>query len=156
MSENGCLKIHLRANDRIFINGAAVRVDRKVTIELHSDAAFLLEAYILEKDETTTPLRQLYFVVQAMLIEPQSIALTRQIYEHSIAGLIAALQDQVIREGLVEVRALVAASKPFEALRRLRSMFVLEDGSAASAAPPVEAGSIMGAPALRVLSDKTT
>jgi flagellar protein FlbT len=42
-------------------------LDRKATIELLNDAAFLLETPVIQASEATTPLRQLYFVVQMML-----------------------------------------------------------------------------------------
>ena len=56
------MQISLKAGERIYINGAVVRVDRKVSIELMNDVVFLLEAHVLQAEETTTPLRQLYFV----------------------------------------------------------------------------------------------
>jgi flagellar biosynthesis activator protein FlaF len=56
-----------RAGERLYLNGAVIRLDRKATIELLNDAAFLLETPVIQASEATTPLRQLYFVVQMML-----------------------------------------------------------------------------------------
>ena len=39
-------KIFLKANERIFINGAVIRVDRKVSLELLNDVQFLLENHV--------------------------------------------------------------------------------------------------------------
>ena len=64
------LKISLKPNEKIYINGAVIRVDRKVTIELMNDVQFLLESHVIQADQASTPLRQLYFVVQIMLINP--------------------------------------------------------------------------------------
>ncbi|TIP15060.1 MAG: flagellar biosynthesis repressor FlbT, partial [Mesorhizobium sp.] len=42
------LKISLKPNEKIYINGAVVRVDRKVTIELMNDVQFLLESHVIQ------------------------------------------------------------------------------------------------------------
>lgn len=60
----------LKPNEKIFINGAVLRVDRKVTFELLNDVTFLLEGHVLQVEDTDTPLKQLYFSAQLMLINP--------------------------------------------------------------------------------------
>ena len=62
--------IHLKRNERLFVNGAVLRLDRRGTIELMNDAQFLLENHIMQPEDATTPLRQMYFVVQTMIIDP--------------------------------------------------------------------------------------
>jgi flagellar biosynthesis regulator FlbT len=52
--------------ERRYLNGAVIRLDRKATIELLSDAAFLLETHVIQASEATTPLRRVYFVVQVI------------------------------------------------------------------------------------------
>lgn len=136
---NGRLKIHLKANERIFVNGAMLKSDRKVTIEFLNDVVFLLEAHVMQKEQATTPLRQLYFVVQSMLIEPNMIAVARQIYEHSHRRLIETFKDQDILEALVEIRGLIERERPFEALKRIRTLFPLEERVLSSiAALPID------------------
>ena len=75
------MHISLRAGEKFYINGAVLRVDRKVSIELLNDATFLLEAHVMSVEDVTTPLRQLYFIVQIMLMnpaEPERIAPMRK------------------------------------------------------------------------------
>ena len=55
------MNITLRAGERIYVNGAVLRVDRKATLELMNDATFLLEAHVMQAQDATTPLRQIYF-----------------------------------------------------------------------------------------------
>lgn len=124
---NSRLKIHLKANERIFVNGAELKVDRKVALELLNDVVFLLESHVMQLEQATTPLRQLYFVVQTMLIEPKGITLARQIYEQTHRSLIMGVKNQDVLEGLVEIRGLIDRDKAFEALKRIRSMFAIED-----------------------------
>ena len=67
------MKISLRAGERIYINGAVLRVDRKVSLELVNDVMFLLEGQVMQASDATTALRQLYFIVQLMLMNPTDI-----------------------------------------------------------------------------------
>ena len=64
------MHITLRAGERLFLNGAVIKADRKVCLELMNDATFLLEAHVMQPDKATSPLRQLYFIVQTMLMSP--------------------------------------------------------------------------------------
>lgn len=123
---SGCLKIHLKANERIFINGGVVRVDRKVTLDLLNDVVFLIEGHVIQQEDADTPLRQLYFVLQSMLMEPGTASLARQIYDQQHKSLIATFKSQDVLEGLVAVRDLVEKGKVFEALKRIRGLFEIE------------------------------
>lgn len=121
------LKIQLKPQQRIFINGGLLRVDRKVTIELLNEVSFLLEDHIIEQGAATTPLRQLYFIAQSMLMEPKTRHMAHQIFDQTHRLLIAATDNQEIRDGLAEVRRLIEVDRHFDALKRLRSMFPLEE-----------------------------
>lgn len=123
----GSLKIHLKPNERIFVNGGVLRVDRKVTVEFLNEVAFLLENHVIQEEEATTPLRQLYFIVQSMFMEPKTKELARQIYNHTHRALIANFKKQDILEGLVVIRQLVEVERYFDALKKIRSMFPLEE-----------------------------
>lgn len=120
------LKVHLKPHERIYLNGAVVRVDRKVTLELLNDVVFLLENHVMQADGATTPLRQLYFIVQSMLIEPGTKPLARQFYDGLHRDLIAIFKDRDILDGLIEIKALIEAAKPFEALKKIRTLYDLE------------------------------
>ena len=80
------LKISLKPNEKIYINGAVVKVDRKMTVEFLNDVQFLLESHVLQADEATTPLRQLYFIIQVMLINPSGAAQARAGSRHPAAA----------------------------------------------------------------------
>ena len=119
--------ISLRPGERVYINGAVVQVDRKVTIELLNDAMFLLEGHVMHYDETTTPLRQLYFVVQTMLMDPLNADNTRALFKHIFSATVEAFSNEAIIGGLKVVETLVASNRPFEALRAIRSLYPLEE-----------------------------
>jgi flagellar biosynthesis repressor protein FlbT len=122
------MKLSLRAGERIFINGAVLRVDRKVALEFLNDVTFLLESHVLQAAEATTPLRQLYFIVQTMAIDPASLAMSRELFEKSHRLLLAAFSNTEVLDGLRSVETLVVSERYYEALKTLRALFPVEDG----------------------------
>jgi len=136
---NKSMNLSLRPNEKIYINGAILKFDRKVCLELLNDASFLLESHIIQADETTTPLRQLYFVVQTMLIDPKNITATRPMFEQMVTSTVGIFEDEDVVGGLRDVDVLVAEDRFFEALKRLRALYPAEAAILASPgqAPPV-------------------
>lgn len=120
------IQLSLKAGERLFINGAVIRVHRKTTIELLNDAVFLLEGHVMQVDETRTPLRQLYFVAQTILMDPKNAGETRALFGHLLSRAITAFTGPVC-ETLDTIGALVAGDRPFEALKMLRGLFPIED-----------------------------
>ena len=84
------MHISLRCGEKLYINGAVLRVDRKVSLELPNDATFLLEAHVMKVEDATTPLRQLYFMIQIMLMNPNDSTEARAMCESAIRMTIAA------------------------------------------------------------------
>jgi flagellar biosynthesis repressor protein FlbT len=119
--------ISLRTGEKIYINGAVLRVDRKVTLELVNDVAFLLESQVMQVEDATTPLRQLYFVVQLMLMSPSDIEQARSVFGHQRCALYAAADSAELLKGLDAVEHLVETKRYFEALRKIRSLFEVEE-----------------------------
>ncbi len=117
------MHISLRSGERLFLNGAVLRVDRKVTLELLNDATFLLENHVLQVEDTTTPLRQLYFAAQAMLMDPQNAKASRSLFDAMAADLRRCLATGKLIAGLDEVCALVSQDRTFQALKALRGLF---------------------------------
>jgi len=121
------MHISLKPGERIFINGAVLRADRKVTLELMNDVTFLMESHVMQSDEANTPLRQLYFIVQTMLMEPSNVDASRMVFERTHSLLLAAFENDEIVEGLRNVGDLIAAGKAFEALKTIRGLYRVEE-----------------------------
>lgn len=133
----GSMHISLRAGERIYVNGAVLRFDRKVTLELLNDATFLLENHVLQAEQATSPLRQLYFVVQIMLIEPVKAADAKDLFERFHGLLRSSFENEAVRTGLDRVYQLVMAGRPFEALKTMRVLFPIEEEILASGRNPL-------------------
>lgn len=121
------MQITLRPDEKIYINGAVLRVDRKVSIELLNDASFLLEAHVMSVEAAVTPLRQLYFVVQMMLINPHDTAAAETLFKESLKTMLTVYTSKVVVEGLQRIGRLVEADRYFDALKLLRGLFAQDD-----------------------------
>jgi flagellar biosynthesis repressor protein FlbT len=125
--------ISLRSGEKIYINGAVLRVDRKVTLELINDVTFLLESQVMQVEDATTPMRQLYFVVQLMLMSPSDVEQAKSVFGHQRCALYAAADNTELLSGLDTVETLVEAGRYYEALRKIRSLFEVEQSILTSA-----------------------
>lgn len=152
---NKTMQFRLRPGERLFVNGAAMKFDRKVLVEFLNDVTFLLETHILRPEQAVTPLKQLYFVVQLNLIEPDKKDMRRGLVEKKLADVRAATRDPALCEGLDRVRQLIEADRCFEALKLMRRMFAIEaELLRTDATPEVGRGDVHPLPA--VLSWKST
>jgi flagellar protein FlbT len=132
------MRLGLRAGERLYINGAVIRVDRKVAIELLNDVSFLLEAHVMQPEETTTPLRQLYFAVQMILMDSAGGGHARRLADQLMASLNRTLENGDILAGLATTATQLGNNRVFDALKTIRGLFPTEarvlagDGFAAS------------------------
>jgi len=120
------LKISLKPNEKIYINGAVIRVDRKVSIELMNDVQFLLESHVIQADQASTPLRQLYFILQVMLMNPAAASEARDMFRRSLPMLLASFEDGEICSALKQIDRMVGEDHVYEALKAIRALYPLE------------------------------
>ncbi|ADZ72291.1 flagellar biosynthesis repressor FlbT [Polymorphum gilvum] len=120
------MHIALKAGERLYINGAVLRVDRKTSLELMNNAVFLLENHVLQPHETTTPLRQIYFVLQSMLMDPASADQARDLYLMLVGSAQRTFANRDILAALDDVVDLVEADRAYEAMKLIRGLYPLE------------------------------
>jgi flagellar biosynthesis repressor protein FlbT len=125
-------KVALRANERLYINGAVISCDRKTCIEFLNDVNFLMENHVMQAGQATTPLRQLYFVIQVMLMSPQDITAALALYRVQLPATLGAFSHQTILSQVKDADRLVHEARYYEAMRALRAVFSLEDQIMAS------------------------
>jgi flagellar protein FlbT len=121
------LRISLKSGERIFINGAVLRVDRKVALEFLNDVTFLLENHVLQPEDATTPLRQLYFIAQMMLINPDGKEQSTALFRKSVAMLLTCFTDDEMLAELKRIDGMVASGRAFDALKAIRALYSVED-----------------------------
>ena len=122
----GNIQLYLKANEKIFINGAVLKVDRKVSFELLNDVTFLLESNVIQKEDADTAMKQLYFVVQLMLMHPADIDQPMTMFKTMVSGLLATLETPELIKGVKEVDVEVSTGKYFAALKIVRNLIAIE------------------------------
>jgi flagellar protein FlbT len=117
-----------------------LRVDRKVGIEFLNDATFLMDSYVLQPEQVTSPLRQIYYVVQSLLIDPASRDTSMAVYSTMLDKMLAAYSDQGVLHGLKQADSEVRAGRAFDALKTLKGLFDMEARLLAAVPVKVTAG----------------
>ena len=120
------LQFRLKSGQRIYINGAVLRVDRKVAIEFLNDVTFMLDNHVIQVEDATTPLKQLYFSIQMVLMDPSTADSMRDVLSRMLEDVTAAFTTPEILDELEKVRDLLGRERYFESLKILRGMFAQE------------------------------
>ncbi len=118
--------LRIKPRQRLFINGAVLRFDRKVSIELLNDAVFLLEQHVLLPGESTTPLRQLYLMVQTMLMAPESRSQAEPVFFQQIENIDKLYNSAALKVGMHLVRQQFASGRLVEVLKTIRRLLPAE------------------------------
>jgi flagellar protein FlbT len=121
------MQISLRRGERIYINGAVFRPDRKVCIELLNDVAFLLENHVMQVSDANTPLKQLYFVAQTILMSANEPEAPIKLFREMVLKLKETLHEPPFYDSLELVSAKVSEKRVFDALKIIRGLFPLEE-----------------------------
>jgi len=115
--------IHLKRGEKLYVNGAVLRVDRRTSLEFLNDVTFLLENHVMQAEDATTPERQLYFVVQSMLMDPVNAAMTAELYKHLSFRTRQQITDETLGQQIDSADRKVAEGRYFDALKILRGCF---------------------------------
>lgn len=131
--------ISLNAGDKLYLNGAVIQTSRKVSLELLNEATFLLQQHVMQVSQATTPARQMYFIMQTMLMDPKNAASIRPMLSKTISSLMVVFEEDSETVALLRgVAELLARDKLFEAMKTTRSLFKIEDRiTAAGATQPI-------------------
>ena len=121
------LRISLKSGERIFVNGAVLRVDRKVAVEFLNDVTFLLENHVLQPEDATTPLKQLYFIAQMILINPEGAEQSTAMFRKSVVMLVNCFKNEEVIAELKRIDGMVMQGRDFDALKAIRGLYPIED-----------------------------
>ena len=121
------MRLTFKSGERFYINGAVIRFPKKTTIELLNEAEFLLENHIIQADETTTPLRQLYFIAQMMFTSPTNVEEAHKTFLKFARSLTDSVDHYRLCAGIQEIVDVVNAGNYYEAMKRIRALYALEE-----------------------------
>lgn len=130
--------LSLRAGAKVYLNGAVIKVDRRVNLHLLNDVSFLLEQHVMQVEAATTPLRQVYFAVQTALIDPGEAERAASLAGAMLLRLAPAVATREIAAALPDVAAQIQTGRHYDAMKRLRALFPVEDAILAGARPDME------------------
>lgn len=119
-------KISLKPHERVYINGAVIKVDRKTSLEFLNDVQFLLESQVLQATDADTPLKRLYFTVQIQLMSPSDTTASSRMFNEQLEQLLMTFEDATVRAELANVQKMVAEQRFHEAMKTLKSLYPIE------------------------------
>ena len=119
-------KISLKPHERVYINGAVIKVDRKTSLEFLNDVQFLLESQVLQASDADTPLKRLYFTVQIQLMSPSDTTASNRMFTEQLEQLMMTFEDATVRAELANVQKMVAEHRFHEAMKTLKALYPIE------------------------------
>jgi flagellar protein FlbT len=121
------LKLKLGANERFVVNGVVItNGEYRATLTINNFAHVMREKDVLQENEADTPTRRLYFLVQAMLMQPPPPAALLESYRQLFAELHGAYVKPVNLVALEEVDRAVKAENYYKGLIRLKPLIDYE------------------------------
>lgn len=113
-------KVSLKANEKIYVNGAVLRFDRRISVEFLNDVNFLLEAHVMQLEDAVSPMQQFYYIIQLMLMAPDNARMSKIVYTQHLTLLRAIHDERVAGQQLDAIDRLVGIGKYYDAMRFIR------------------------------------
>ena len=121
------LRLTLKPNERVLINGCVVRnSDRRQLLVIENHADIVREADLLDEAEARTPVKEVYFFIQAALLDPTKQKKLVPIVQKKLGQLVPVFHDEV-GEHIFEAASHVAKGDFYKAMRALRSLIEYEE-----------------------------
>lgn len=122
------LKLNLKANERLVINGAVITALKPTSILINNQVSMLLERQIMRPENANSPARRIYFAVQCAYMaeeveKPRFLAET----ETYIASYETATSLPLVKVLLQQIRLQVGAANFYEGLKLCNSLIEHED-----------------------------
>jgi flagellar biosynthesis repressor protein FlbT len=122
------LKLRLKPNERVVINGCVVQNDaRRHTLTISNFANVIRGSDILAEEDATTPARRAYFVIQSMLLDPKLSDTCGEIIASMLAKLYAALVRPEMQDAVMQTMQYVSERDYYKALACLRPVMAYEE-----------------------------
>jgi flagellar biosynthesis repressor protein FlbT len=123
------LKLKLAAHESLIVNGAVmVNGGCRTTLIIRNFAQILREKDVLQEPDANTPTKRLYFIVQAMLMQPPPPPELLDSYRLAHTQLSSAYVRSENLELLREVDRLVGVGDCYKAMMKLHPLIEYEAG----------------------------
>ncbi len=126
-SEEMPLKLSLKPNEKIVLNGAVVQNgDRRTTLLLQNKASVLREKDIMQIEEANTPVRRIYLPIMLMYLQGQESAEQYNEFALRMTEFMSVVRIPEILEECVAMSREVMSSEYYKALSRCRKLMDYE------------------------------
>lgn len=130
------MRVTLRPDESIIINGAVVRNGGRTASIVIDGAAQVLREQMVMHPETATksPSRQAYYLCMLAYIDPPNEAKHRQAFVSWMSEVMDAFEAPSAKLTCAEALMMVGRGEYFRALQQLRGLIEYEDGALSRAA----------------------
>ena len=120
------LRLTLKPNERLLINGCVIRnSDRRQLLIIETQADIVREADLLKEDESRTPVKEVYFFIQACLLDPSKRKKLVPIIQKQLGRLEPVFHDEV-GQHIFDAANHVSLADFYKAMRALRPLIEYE------------------------------
>lgn len=125
------MRVTLRPDERIIINGAVVRNGGRTASIIVDGAAQVLREQMVMHPETAakSPSRQAYYLAMLAYIDPANEETHRQAFVTWMSEVIDAFEAPAAKLACAEALMMAGRREYFRALQQLRSLIEYEDGA---------------------------
>ncbi|MGB7317133.1 MAG: flagellar biosynthesis repressor FlbT, partial [Planktotalea sp.] len=121
------LRLTLKPNERILINGCVVRnSDRRQLLVIENQADIVREADLLDESAARTPVKEVYFFIQAALLDPSKRDKLVPIIQKQLGKLVPVFHDEVAQH-IFDAASHVSLRDFYKAMRALRPLMDYEE-----------------------------
>ena len=126
-AKNMPLKLSLKPNEKIVLNGAVIQNgERRTTMLLQNKASVLREKDIMQVEDANTPARRIYFPVMMMYLQGEDSAEVYNEFALRMTEFMSAVRNGAVLEECVAVSRDVMAADYYKALSRCRKLMDYE------------------------------
>lgn len=122
------LKIQLKPNERVIINGAVIegQPDGRTELMVLNNASVMRQKHILQESEADTPVKRLYFAIQMLYIDEDHRANYIDNFKRFHKDLEDTLSLPIVQESLALIKTAVEAEKYYDGMKVCRELIKVE------------------------------
>lgn len=133
------LRISLRNDEPVIVNGAVLRAVGRTDLVLENDATILRGRDVMKPQDATSPAKHLYFACMMAYIDPADLTRHQQALLEKLEALMGALRSPEAKAVCVAFAEKVAVGQFYQALADCRWLIGYEAEALARLAPSAPA-----------------
>lgn len=121
------LRLTLKPNERLLVNGCVIRnAERRQMLVIETHADIVREADLLKADDSRTPVKEVYFFIQACLLDPDKRKRLVPLIQKKLGQLVPVFHDEVAQH-IFDAANNVSVADFYKAMSALRPLIAYEE-----------------------------